>query len=178
MRPHCQNPDTCTAAKPTTHCRRCSIMRHRGDPVIEAKRVTNLRARYDDPAYVEAHRERLRVAIATARKRPEFMAWLREHGRRQYRDVLSRPDVVAKHQDPAVRKEAGRRASNTRLAWCPPELRDEYRFLIKTHHMPAVEARALIEEMIPGTAAHARRTVANEQFKGRLKDERQKAQAY
>jgi hypothetical protein len=39
-------------------------------------------------------------------------------------------------------------------------------------------ARAILEPQIPGTAAHARRQVENRQIAGRIRDERDRAQAY
>src|SRR3546814_9943464 len=45
-------------------------------------------------------------------------------------------------------------ASRSRLSWCPPEYRDEYRRLTRAKMLPAAEARPIIEDMI---AADARR---------------------
>jgi hypothetical protein len=50
-------------------------------------------------------------------------------------------------QDPEVRARAGRSISATRLAWCPPHLRDHYRYLLYSQHIKAAEARQMIEEM-------------------------------
>src|SRR3546814_3588843 len=48
-------------------------------------------------------------------------------------------------------------ASRSRLSWCPPEYRDEYRRLTRAKMLPAAEARPIIEDMI---AADARRYAA------------------
>jgi len=102
----------------------------------------------------------------------------REHGRRQHRDHLSRPDVVARTLSPETRARAGKSRSETVLAWCPPELRASYYQLVRSQKLSAAEARALLEPEIPGTAAHARRQVENRLIAGRIRDENQKAQAY
>lgn len=47
-------------------------------------------------------------------------------------------------RDPEVCKRANRRQSATRLAWCPPHLRDEYRRLTRQQRMKADEARAIV----------------------------------
>ena len=178
MRPYCQNRDACAAAKPTTHCRRCSIMRVASDPELEARRVEKLRVLYRDPAYLDEHRARLRASIARARQDPAFMESLRRNGRRLHRDFLSRPDVVARNRSPEVRKAAGAKTSEKRLGWCPPELRAEYRYLVRSKLIPAAEARKIIEAEIAGTSEHGKRIVASNDLNMRLKDERQKAQAY
>lgn len=41
---------------------------------------------------------------------------------------------------------AAKRAALTRLAWCPPELREQYRVLRQKKRVPAAEARSLILE--------------------------------
>lgn len=177
-RPHCKNPDACTAAKPTTHCRRCSIMRVQADPALEEKRRAAIAALFQDPDYVDAHRARLRKSMEAAQADPALVERRREHGRRQYREHLSRPEVRAKAHCPDARKRAARKTSETRLAWCPPERRDEYRHLITSKLIPAAEARRIIEAEIAGTAEHGKREVASNALKMQLKHERQKREAY
>lgn len=48
-------------------------------------------------------------------------------------------------------------ASRSRLSWCPPEYRAEYRRLTRAKMIPAAEARPIIENMI---AVDARRYAA------------------
>src|SRR3546814_1897796 len=43
-------------------------------------------------------------------------------------------------------------ASRSRLSWCPPEYRDEYRRLTRAKMLPAAEARPIIEDMIAADA--------------------------
>lgn len=178
QRPHCQNPHACTAAKPTTHCRRCSIMRVQSDPDMEARRRAGIATLFSDPSYVEEHRARLRKTIAAKLTDPAFVERKREHGRRQYRDCLNRPDVRAKAHSPEARQKAGRATHETRMAWCPPELRADYRRLIRSKLIPAAEARKIIEAEIAGTAEHGKREVASNSLRMQLRHERQKREAY
>jgi hypothetical protein len=178
QRPHCQEPTACKAAKPTTHCRRCSIMRVATDPTLEVKRVQRLRERHDEPAFRAEHAARLRDTVARLGKDPAFVERRRRNGARLYRDFLSKPEIVAHNRSPEVRKAAGRKTSEKRLAWCPAEHRDEYRTLIRAKGIPAAEARRIIEAQIPGTAEHGRLEVANNALQMQLKHERHKAEEY
>lgn len=46
--------------------------------------------------------------------------------------------------DPTVLERRARSQSNTKMAWCPRELRAEYKRLVRTKKLPASEARAII----------------------------------
>lgn len=46
--------------------------------------------------------------------------------------------------DPAILERRARSQSNTKMAWCPRELRAEYKRLVRTKKLPASEARAII----------------------------------
>jgi hypothetical protein len=175
-RSHCQNRDNCAAAKPTTHCRRCSIMKIAADPVLEERRLAAIRANFDDPAYRAAHIARVREV----NQRPEVRASRVEHGKFIYATVLSRPDVLAKNRSPEVRAKAGRATSETMLSWCPPERRDEYKWLVRWKHIPAVEARRIIEADLGIESAEdeARRIIDQVTRDMQAKQEREKAQAY
>lgn len=71
-----------------------------------------------------------------------------------------RKEALARFQrdHPERVREYCTRASHARLAWCPPEYRDEYRRLTRKKQIPAAEARHLIEEMIATHAKRYRRT--------------------
>jgi len=105
----------------------------------------------------------------------------REHGRRMYREVLSKPDVsalaTARRNDPEVRRRQGLANSDTLLPWCPRELRPAYREL-RAKGCSVEEARQALEPEIAGTTAHARRTVANHIDAQRIRHERDRAQSY
>lgn len=86
-------------------------------------RSCNCKAQWADPAYRAAQVERGRIA---------------------HRNNLSRPDVVAKRQAPALRKLVGAKRTATTLAAIPAHLRSEYRWLKKVHGFHAAEAREII----------------------------------
>jgi hypothetical protein len=118
------------------------------DPAVQARRLEGIRAYYDDPENRAKAREKVRKLTARVMANPEMVERKREHGRRTYRDVLSRPDVREKNLSPEVRAKAGRARSDTVLAWCPPEYRDLYRQLWRSRNVSAVEARRMVEEQI------------------------------
>lgn len=131
-------------------------------------------AKFADPVFRAEHADRLRANAST----PRAIALRRERGKVQAREVLFRPDVRAHTMRPEARARAGRSVQERALGWCPPERRDEYRAMVRSKQATAAEARRMIEESIPGTQAHAARTIANNQLRMRLKHEREKAQAY
>ncbi|GGJ39639.1 hypothetical protein CDQ92_13240 [Sphingopyxis bauzanensis] len=49
-------------------------------------------------------------------------------------------------------------ASRSRLSWCPPEYRDEYRRLTRVKMLPAAESRKVIEDLISAHATRYSRT--------------------
>jgi hypothetical protein len=58
------------------------------------------------------------------------------------------------------RKRAGKRRSATVLAWCPPKLRGEYRFLVRNKGLKAAEARAIILEQHEADMRRWRQSIA------------------
>jgi hypothetical protein len=122
------------------------------DPAFNAKRLAGLRAYHDTP---EAKRT---LAASLARFRAnmteEQRERLREHGRWLAREVLT-PEVLARSRSPEARAKGGAKYTENRLGWCPPEMRDEYRHLMRSKRYSAAEARAIIEASIPTPAAAA-----------------------
>ncbi len=178
MRPHCLNPVVCAAAKPTSHCRRCSALRLSKDPEIEARRRDRLAEYHASPDTKTELAARISASMHRSLATPEGLEKRREHGRRQHRDYLSRPDIVARVRSPEARAKAASATSDARLSWCPRERRAEYRAMVRSKGLTAAEARAAIEATIPGTAEHARLQIANVRVAQRLRMEREKRQAY
>lgn len=87
-----------------------------------------------DPAFLEAKRE----SMARARRcqDPEV------NRRRIMESRLWERAYVA--ITPETRARAGRSRTNSTLAWCPPELRDDYRRLLHRNDMNAASAKAAI----------------------------------
>ncbi|MCC2978821.1 hypothetical protein [Sphingomonas sp. IC4-52] len=79
---------------------------------------------------------------------PEERRRRSERGKITARDVLFQPEVRARTMAPEVRQQAGRAKTETILGWCPPHLRDTYRHLVNRKHIPAAEARAMIDEEV------------------------------
>lgn len=156
-------------------CRICHNRYVNSDPEIRARREARMAEYWSTPEAKKAGAEHMRRIMAALS--PEEIERRRENGRRLARDVLSREDVRAKSASPEVRARAGAARTDTTLAWCPPDLRDEYRGLVRKG-LTASEARAAVEPMIPGTVAHARRAIANIQLRTRLREERRQAEAY
>lgn len=177
-RAFCLNPDSCTAAKPTTHCRRCTAIRMTSDPTTNQKRIAAMRARYEEPAFRAERVALIARNAAPSRADPGYRDKMREHGLRQFRDVLTRPDVVAKIQAPEARAKRGAAITATRLAWCPAELRDQYRDLVRCKGLTAAEARAAIEDIIDAPQRAARRAISDFDHRQRARAAREAREAY
>lgn len=155
-------------------CRSCSMAFLNSDPAAQAKRKAGLARYWSDPANVEEARERM-IAVTTATMADPVQAERRrEHGHRQHREYLSRPDVVERCLSPEARKRAGEARTRTVLAWCPPEKLKRYRKLAASG-ITAAQARQMVEQEI---AAEARRHVEMRIEANRRKHERAQAQAY
>jgi hypothetical protein len=148
------------------------MARIHADPELMERKRANLRANFADPSFVAQHTTRLREGVARASKNPAFIENRREHGRAQYRNVLSRPDVKARLHSPETCARRGRSRTDTVLGWCPEHLRAEYRKLIKIKQLSAAEARRVIEALIPGTVEHAKAEVASRAAAMQLSHER------
>lgn len=157
-------------------CRACNAHRLNNDPAIRERMIEGRTAYFARPGVKEGYAQRIAAYMANMPDAEREKR--RERGRRVYRDVLSTPEVRARTMSPDARARAGRSRTDTVLAWCPPELRDHYRFLIRQHHYSAAEARKVIEADIPGTEEHARRAVAAQALKLRLKHEREVGSRY
>lgn len=120
---------------------KAGVARYFADPENRARRSRDLRARFE-------------------RMTPAEMEERREWGRHLHREYLMRPDIIAKRNAPEVRAIIAQKNTDRALAWCPPDRRAEY-FNLIAKKFKSAEARAIIEETIPGTVAYARRHIAN-----------------
>lgn len=126
------------------YCRNCLMARVNDDPVLQEKRRL---------ATLEAlRRPETRAKLsAIHRKRcadPEVLERWRQHGRKNYHRTLGTDHARQRALDPEVLARRGRTSSDRALAWCPPEYRDEYRHLNRFRHVPADEARRMIEAKV------------------------------
>ena len=117
-------------------CKRCIVT----DPAMIAKKAAATRRYYQ--THPEALEAKTRQLVAQTQKP--------EHGARARRMVMENRLWEQGHASYVAGSEAARRGgarlSAVRLAWCPPELRDEYRFLTNAKGYRAAEARAMIED--------------------------------
>lgn len=116
-------------------CRTCVIM-----SVNERTTSAERSARWHRTLYLRPQlREEMSARCARMRAVPGRMENARRkvvEGRLWEKGVAARtPEDFAK---------AGRARTETTIGWCPPELRDEYRRLVKVKHMTSAEARAVI----------------------------------
>jgi hypothetical protein len=128
-----------------TRCKRCVARALAQDPAVRAKAGATIREVFTEDRLRkrgEAVSRQRRARIATD---PAFAAKVREAGRQ-----LGLAKLGASRHGPGspVRMRAGEGVSNRRLAWCPPEYRDIYRFLLKEKHVPAAEARRMVEDQM------------------------------
>lgn len=136
----------------TGRCRACAAV-YSATPALIAAMAS---ARWARPGAREAQSERLKSVLANLSDAERERR--RVCGRKVYRDVLSRPDVMARTLSPEVRAKAGRGVSAARSAWCPTEYRALNSELRERGHSLA-DRKAMIADQI---AADQRRAVEAE----------------
>jgi hypothetical protein len=127
-------------------CRPCGNTFRNADPEFRRKRAEGIRRRFADPL----HRKKMKFVIGEnarkARQNPLYMSALRRRGYQLAATYLNDPEIRARNI--AAIKAAGPKMSDTKLAWCPREWRDEYRRLTIRKRVPTAEARAMILDQI------------------------------
>jgi hypothetical protein len=124
-------------------CRSCIARRNATDPAMIERRRAGILARLADPETRAAHVAR---CIRNGRDiSDELRERRREHGRRMVPRLREASAAIT----PAMRADAGRKRSETVLAWCPPEWRDRYREL-KKRGRPAAAAKVIVLALIAG----------------------------
>jgi Bacterial dnaA protein helix-turn-helix len=133
-------------------CRKHALEQHNANAESQARRVVALKRRFAiDPELRHQHRERARKLHTLPQSREAKV--------RRYTPEFQRKGVEALRNMPEVRRLANAKMSATKLAWCPPALRDEYRHLTQRKAFPAPEARQMIEEQHELEMARWRRSV-------------------
>jgi hypothetical protein len=161
-------------------CRPCHARSIFADPAVQERRITALAAYHATPEAKDAARVKLAHYMANM---PEADRLRRaERGRELARTHLALPEnraaSLAARMVPEVQARRGRALTRTRLPWCPEHLWPAYRDMTVRKGMTPAEAREALEPEIEGTLAHARRTIANITDAMRIKQERERAQAY
>lgn len=140
------------AQAPSGRCVSCGNVERWKDPAFRERRIAGIRRKHrEDPVWHAAQVARARRMGQIAALDPELRARRSERGKRIYREVLCRPDIMAKNL--AARKACGPAMTEYHLGWCPPEYRDDYRHLMRAKKMRAVDARAIIETRVADTNA-------------------------
>lgn len=126
----------------TRLCKTCQFKAMAADPDRSAKAGAAIRKWLSDPIVAREQSRKMHAGRRALFERdPAARARMVEQARR-----LGASGVGGKG-NPAgspSRILAGRKARATKLAWCPPALRDEYVQLIRRKGMPAAEARVVI----------------------------------
>lgn len=132
----------------TGRCRTCAARAKNAD--AEQRRMQRagiLRKNAEDPGFVERRNAAFRHAMANLPESERERR--REHGRMLAATVLKTPEARAAYL--ATREEAGRKRSETVMAWCPPEWRARYRELCKKGRK-AADARRIVLHLAAGGA--------------------------
>ena len=168
---------TCACGRPigktntTGVCKRCRLIAMNRDPEVIARRTATQRATLAKP---EMRQKRSEERAAWHKAAPEeYKTWLRERGK--HLQALSA--AAGTVYSPEVRARAGAKNSLRRVPWCPLEHRALNRKM-KALGYTEEERRGIIEAEVEGTAAHAKRAIANLEDARRIRVEREKAMAY
>jgi hypothetical protein len=133
-------------------CLKHMLEQRNADPERIAIKVAALKRRFaTDPELKEAQRRRARGL--------HLLPQSKEAKRRRWTPEFQRKGVEALKAMPEVRAAAVARMSATKLAWCPPHLRDDYRHLTQRMALPAAEARRMIEDQNEMELARWRRSI-------------------
>jgi hypothetical protein len=107
-------------------------------PGIEERRLKGVRERYmRNPELKER-------AAAQCRWMSNLPQTIETRSRKAREQRLWEIGTAACPKGCEARQRAGRRVTETRLAWCPRELRAEYRRLVTSNRLPAAVAREMI----------------------------------
>lgn len=104
-----------------------------------------------DPVFKEKLRA---IALANTRSEKAFSIRQERFKREQMWLRGNRASLT-----PEAMERRARAASATKLAWCPPELRDEYRRLIYSKRLPSAEAREIVLAQHERDMANFRRSI-------------------
>lgn len=143
-------------------CRPHQTAKINADPVIMARRV---KAAADASRRPDMRAKRAEIQRRNAQK-PEVRANLSAHAKRNHHLALGSEKAIAARKAPDAMARRGRTRSENMLAWCPPEYREEYRWLNTRAHILKPEAKRMILEKV--ALDEARRIGAMTDFERQL----------
>jgi hypothetical protein len=148
---NCSDCGTPISQQSKGRCKSCATAYYNRLPETKIKRAEGWKKRLADP---EKYAQVCRVAARNSQKAmadPVKLAEAQERARNMYRLYLDTPESRAKVL--ASRASAGRKLSEYRLAWCPPEYRELHHENVKKHRIPAALSREMIERRIANDKA-------------------------
>lgn len=133
-----------TKQSKTGRCRLCALALSNRSPEFQRRRRDAIVRRLSDPVERQRAARQLYTNHMKAREDPEVDRRLRDNMAR-VRINMSDPEMRARFVEgtPArIKKRV-----ETIFAWCPPDLRDEYRRLRKKGRLKAAEAKRIILDL-------------------------------
>lgn len=147
----CSDCDNGITEKSKGRCRSCSASYTNRLPETIVKRVAGWKKRLSDPVKYEqlckTAKRNSQKAMADPVKRAEAV----ERAKLIYERYLNTDENRAAVA--ATRKQAGRKISEFRLSWCPPEYRELHRENVYSHRMLAAQSREMIEKLAANDSA-------------------------
>lgn len=121
--------------------------RHRGnDPEFQRRRADGIRHKFATDLEFRARRT---ASLLRSRDKamtdPEMREKLAEHGRRQFREYLSKPEV--RERNVAAIRANSHKISDHFLAWCPAEFREMHKHNVRSKRMLSADSRKIIEKL-------------------------------
>lgn len=124
------------------YCSRCNTARLNADPEFSQLRLNGIRRKWEDPDFLEAQRRRCQRMGQKFGIDPDMRARRVAWGKFAYASWLSKPEIRERANTSPLR---GKKVSEARMGWCPPEMRERYRYLTHSKKMLAADARKVIE---------------------------------
>lgn len=124
-------------------CHACFMVEFNKDPEQIKRRSEGARRVYrENPEILAKRQKTINRNRSKALADPEVYARLQEHGRRMAVNFFT-PEAIAKKI--AARPLVAQKISATKLSWCPPEYREEYRALRKQRRrISTAQAREIV----------------------------------
>jgi hypothetical protein len=140
----------------TGMCLACGNRQRAKDPAYRAKQQAGLDRKWSDPAYRAKMSAKAKAHAARLALDPAIQEVRRAAGQKTWRRLFE-PEIRAKCLH-AVRERSGKTQSANRIAWCPPEYREQYWFMRRTKRMTLAECKEIIADQI---AREKRRELAS-----------------
>lgn len=134
-----------TAGTKTGLCRPCKNAYVFGDPELRQKRIEAVRAKWQDPEFLAMKQRECAQMGRDNGTDPLRRAKCAERGRATAHRILTkevRDKIRAKQHIITAKLE------EHRLGWCPPEYRDEYRYLTATKRLTSAQARKAVTDLM------------------------------